>query len=114
MTDQQHPITPPPELVKLLKPHLMQWLGEFYGDTLNCELELNASELYLAGKAAQWGADEKLNACKEWLKLNLMKHDLYEGYAYLYDDCSQAYIREKELLKDLQEAMRPTTTQENN
>jgi len=43
----------------------------------------------------------------EWMKVNLMKHDFHEGYAYLYDDCSNAYIREEELLKDLREAMRP-------
>jgi len=41
------------------------------------------------------------------MEVNLMKHDFYEGYAYLYDDCSQAYIREEELLEDLREAMRP-------
>ena len=43
-----------------------------------------------------------------------MKHDYIEGYAYLYDDCSNAYIKEEELLKDLQKAMRPNTTQEDN
>lgn len=59
-------------------------------------------------------ADEMLEQVVEWLKANLMKHDVNEGYAYLYDDCSNAYIREEELLKDLKKAMRPNTTQENN
>ena len=60
-------------------------------------------------------ADRQLDQVIEWMEVNLMKHDFYEGYAYLYDDCSQAYIREEELLEDLREAMRPTTTtQENN
>ena len=60
-------------------------------------------------------ADWQLEQVIEWMEVNLMKHDFYEGYAYLYDDCSQAYIREEELLEDLREAMRPTTTtQENN
>ena len=109
MTKQQ-PINPPDELVQ-------QWLSEpEYGTPGRVTLHTISEQrlIRLLTRAAQWGADEKLNACKEWLKLNLMKHDLYEGYAYLYDDCSQAYIREKELLKDLQEAMRPTTTQEDN
>ena len=59
-------------------------------------------------------ADWQLEQVIEWLKVNLMKHDFHEGYAYLYDDCSNAYIKETELLKDLQKAMRPTTTQEDN
>ena len=60
------------------------------------------------------GADWQLEQVIGWMKVNLMKHDFHEGYAYLYDDCSNAYIREEELLKDLQEAMRPTKTQEDN
>jgi hypothetical protein len=52
-------------------------------------------------------ADWQLEQVIEWMKVNLMKHDFHEGYAYLYDDCSNAYIREEELLKDLREAMRP-------
>jgi len=58
------------------------------------------------------GADWQLEQVFEWMKVNLMKHDFHEGYAYLYDDCSNAYIREKELLKDLKKAMRPTTQEE--
>ena len=58
-------------------------------------------------------ADWQLEQVLEWMKVNLMKHDFYEGYAYLYDDCSQAYIREEELLKDLKEAMRPATMEDN-
>jgi hypothetical protein len=55
---QQHPITPPPELVK-------QWLGEFFGCTVSGEL--SDSERFLATRAAQWGADQELEACCEWL-----------------------------------------------
>ena len=58
MTDQQHPITPPPELVQ-------QWLGEFFGCTVNGGL--SDSERYLATQAARWGADQELEACCEWL-----------------------------------------------
>jgi hypothetical protein len=66
MTNQQHPITPPPELVQ-------QWildkqLGEFYS-------ELNDPEQYFATQAAQWGADQELEACCEWLHWqNLATH----------------------------------------
>jgi hypothetical protein len=66
MTNQQHPITPPAELVQ-------QWilnkqLGEFYS-------ELNDPEQYFATQAAQWGADQELEACCEWLHWqNLATH----------------------------------------
>jgi hypothetical protein len=49
---QQHPITPPPELVQ-------QWLNEEAGSGLFAEP--------LAAKAAQWGADQELDACCEWV-----------------------------------------------
>ncbi len=49
MTDQ-HPITPPPELVA-------QWsLGRGY------------SWNYIATQAARWGADTELAACCEWVE----------------------------------------------
>ncbi len=54
MTDQ-HPITPPPELVR-------QWLKE--------HALLKSQPLahhYLATRAAQWGADHELDACCEWI-----------------------------------------------
>jgi len=57
---QQHPITPPPpELV-------LQWIGEFFGCTAGGEL--SDSERFLTTRAAQWGADQELEACCEWLK----------------------------------------------
>ena len=61
MTDQQHPLTPPPELVK-------QWWKEAqqadYSDGLPCWLN------YVATQAARWGADQELEACISWLLLN--------------------------------------------
>ena len=53
MTDN-HPITPPPELVR----EWTQNRGYSY-----------AYELwnYLAAQAAQWGADKELEACCEWV-----------------------------------------------
>jgi hypothetical protein len=56
----QHPITPPPsELV-------LQWIGEFFGCTAGGEL--SDSERFLTTRAAQWGADQELEACCEWVK----------------------------------------------
>jgi hypothetical protein len=56
MTD--HPITPPPELVQ-------QWGTEFlYGPPT----EPADSHAYIAARAAQWGADQELEACCELLK----------------------------------------------
>ncbi len=48
-----HPTTPPPELVD-------QWSDES-PDTV-------IADLYLATRAAQWGADQELEACCEWLR----------------------------------------------
>ena len=50
MTDQNYPITPPPELVE-------QWY---------CNKPLDRG-LTLATWAAQWGADQELEASLEWL-----------------------------------------------
>jgi hypothetical protein len=50
----QHPITPPPELVQ-------QWT---HGAT---EAGLVDEEIF-AARAAQWGADQELEACVEWLR----------------------------------------------
>jgi hypothetical protein len=51
MTNQQHPITPPPGLVE-------QWHS-------NSPLDRG---LTLATKAAQWGADQELEACCQVIK----------------------------------------------
>lgn len=50
MTNKQHPIIPPPELVK-------KWVS------LACEYEGNETWIDLATQAAQWGADQELEAC---------------------------------------------------
>jgi len=49
----QHPITPPPELVE-------QWLSEHYGTPTEERKRLIGG---LATEAAQWGADQELEAC---------------------------------------------------
>jgi hypothetical protein len=58
MTDQQHPITPPPDLVE-------QWLKEFYGAKLQYVAE---ASIHLAAQAAQWGADQELEACCDHMR----------------------------------------------
>jgi hypothetical protein len=52
----QHPITPPPELVE-------QWLGEQYG----VPTAPGEATSHVATQAAQWGADQELEACCAWL-----------------------------------------------
>ena len=54
MTQEQHPITPPPELVA-------QWCKE-----RACISEPGPVHLWLATQAARWGADRELEACCEW------------------------------------------------
>ena len=49
----EHPITPPPELVK-------QWLGEHYGSVCIAPGEATS---HVATQAARWGADQELEAC---------------------------------------------------
>ena len=56
MTDKQHPITPPPELVQL-------WNEEWY----RSKVKHTEYESYFATRAAQWGADQELEACCEWM-----------------------------------------------
>ncbi len=54
---QQHPLTPPPELVQ-------QWQQE------SDSWQYSAKEIdqYIAARAAQWGADQELEACCHWLR----------------------------------------------
>ena len=51
MTDNHHPITPPPEL-------LQQWWDGTHGAFYEFEA--------VATQAARWGADQELDACCEW------------------------------------------------
>jgi hypothetical protein len=62
MTSKTSPITPPPELVK------QWWTEETYDvNTMYlCRPEFGVELLNLATKAAQWGADQELEACCEW------------------------------------------------
>jgi hypothetical protein len=72
---QQHPVTPPLELVH-------QWTAAA------CEEDENTWN-YFATWAAQWGADQELEACCEWL--------VSEGW----------FKYEHEAVEDLRAARRP-------
>jgi len=62
---QQHPITPPPtELVQ-------QWEEDWHHSKVR-HIEL---EPYIAAQAAQWGADQELEACKEWVSWRHSRHE---------------------------------------
>jgi len=54
---QQHPITPPPELVQ-------QWMEEFTDPE---HAHWKEYEGGIATRAAQWGADQELEVCCEWI-----------------------------------------------
>ena len=60
MTNQQHPITPPPELVQ-------QWLCSddyLWGPLEQTSITITTNRLQnVAAQAAQWGADQELEAC---------------------------------------------------
>ena len=53
MTD--HPITPPPELI-----------GRWEEDWHHSKVKHIELEDHIAAQAAQWGADQELEACCEW------------------------------------------------
>jgi hypothetical protein len=53
----EHPITPPPELVREWQ---VKWLH-------SCEPGAGGIRYFVATRAAQWGADQELEACCEWL-----------------------------------------------
>ena len=57
---QEHPITPPPELVQ-------QWWDGTHGAFYEFEA--------VATQAARWGADQELEACKEWVSWRHSRHE---------------------------------------
>jgi len=69
----QHPITPPLELAQ-------QWMTEFYGTPI----VPGEACTDLAARAAQWGADQELIACGNYLKQCAAweEEDVIEFYNY--------------------------------
>jgi hypothetical protein len=72
---EQHPITPPFELIN-------QWHKEACKDPYNGGAFIESKVLkYITTAAAQWGADQELEACCEWFQEfykteSWVKHDL--------------------------------------
>ena len=66
MTDQSSPITPPPELV-------INWCKQ-----RACISKPGPIHTWLANRAAQWGADQQLEALLSWLRV--------KGFDSLADD----------------------------
>jgi hypothetical protein len=64
---QEHPITPPPELVQ-------QWVDTYFGGRIS----QSNFHVDLATRAAQWGADQELEACCEWLQDPDLNVDTYK------------------------------------
>ena len=52
MTNQQHPITPPPELIQ-------QWVDSWY----DAKVKHDELATFITTQAAGWGADQELEAC---------------------------------------------------
>ena len=68
-TNQSHPITPPPELVR-------QW---GIASPCKCDNTHWAYEQFIAAEAAQWGADQELEACIAELRTNVLTGAFYVG-----------------------------------
>lgn len=59
MAEHNHPLVPPPELVG-------QWVAEIWHE--GTPVQVAASDLHIATRAAQWGADQELTACCKLLQ----------------------------------------------
>jgi hypothetical protein len=62
-----NPISPPPKLV-----------GEWLTEAADLHLLIPSNLDYLATRAAQWGADQELEACVEWLQDPDLNVDTYK------------------------------------
>ena len=67
MTNQSHPITPPPELVEKVS---LEAMVAFPDDESGAVEIDEARDEYIANFFAQWGADQELEACAELLDIN--------------------------------------------
>jgi hypothetical protein len=62
---QQHTITPPPELVEKVS---LEAMAAFPDDECGAVEVDEARDEYIANFFTQWGADQELEACCEWLR----------------------------------------------
>ena len=87
MTNQEHPITLPPKLVQ-------QWVAEIWHEGTPVRVAL--SDEHIATRAAQWGANQELEACIDWLA-NARNHTLSWNEATNYSANLRAARRPKPL-----------------
>jgi hypothetical protein len=77
MMTMTNPITPPPKLVQ-------QWLRSddyLWGPLEQTSITITSNRLQnVATQAAQWGADQELEACCEWLFENAYPHKVASVY----------------------------------
>lgn len=85
MTDN-HPITPPPELVARWEVH---WF--------DAKIKHINLEDYILAQAAQWGADQELEACCDWLGVQETRSP--QWFDLRHDACA--------LVSDLRAGRRP-------
>lgn len=57
----QHPITPPPELVQ-------QWTSEWMRSEAALPVCRVSRDNFMTARAAQWGADQELEACVDFVQ----------------------------------------------
>ena len=67
----QHPITPPPELVK-------QWWKDAQQTNYSSNDHLLCCMNYVATQTAHWGAGKEREACITWLRSNGYQHIAFE------------------------------------
>ena len=79
----QHPITPPTELV-----------DKWYDEWLNAD-DLTHLDTRVAILAARWGADQELEACCEWLRKDSDANELVGLHAVYLDHNLRAARRPK-------------------
>lgn len=73
MSTTEHPITPPPELVR-------KWLDDFHFPWPAPGLAAGEATLHIATEAARWGADQELEACCAWLDIPNNRRDRGDGW----------------------------------
>jgi hypothetical protein len=73
---QQHSITPPPELVEKVS---LEAIVAFPDDESGAVEIDEARDEYIAQFFAQWGADQELEACRQWLEINGAPRKFIDG-----------------------------------
>jgi len=94
MINNNHPITPPPELVE-------QWLSK-----------RSVTSTALATQAARWGADQELEACCGWLNFYAADVDARDLRNARRPKPQSLKEKALEALNDIEDNMLGPTTQE--